>query len=155
VDSAVATIIGAAIGAVAGVGGAAVTAWRQTQMERQKSELSVWADFRNDILKDMWASHRAAVAAMTQFILRTQQVQYEGGNIADLKKDLDAYRSQIHRSIDLLTPTAIRSHKSSRKWLISCCSGTRRPRLGKYFGVNRSHLMITPSKEYVGNSLSI
>jgi hypothetical protein len=107
VDSAVATIIGAAIGAIAGVGGAAVTAWRQTQMERQKSELSVWADFRNDILKDMWASHRAAVAAMTDFILRTQEVKLAGGNVAHLKKDLDVYRSHIHRSIDLLTPTAL------------------------------------------------
>jgi hypothetical protein len=74
--------------------------------ERLKSELSVWAGFRNDVLKDMWTVHRAVVDAMTSVILRTQQAE-AGGKIADIQTDIMTYRSNVHRSIDLLTPRAV------------------------------------------------
>lgn len=74
--------------------------------ERLKTELSVWAGFRNDVLRDMWTVHRTVVDAMTDVILRTQQAA-AAKNIKEMEADITTYRHCVHRSIDLLTPRAL------------------------------------------------
>jgi hypothetical protein len=77
-----------------------------TSTERLKAELSVWADFRNDVLKDMWTAHRAVVGAMSNLVLATQRAAAKG-KLKELEDDITEYRSCVHRNIDLLTPRAV------------------------------------------------
>ena len=74
--------------------------------ERLKAELSVWAGFRNDLLKDMWAAHRAVVDAMTTVILGTQEAEARA-QLKAIEADIVTYRYCVHRSIDLLPPRSV------------------------------------------------
>jgi hypothetical protein len=74
--------------------------------ESLKTELSVWAGFRNDVLKQMWSAHRAVVDAMTNVILRTQQAEATK-ELSSIETEITSYRQCVHRSLDVLSPRAI------------------------------------------------
>ena len=72
------------------------------ELEVVKSELDVWATFRNETIKEMWKAHREIVASMTQVILAIQvSIPAAPGDAEDV---IVRYRRLIHQHIDLLTP---------------------------------------------------
>lgn len=62
-DQGVAVVLGAAVGAVAGMGGAALAGWRQSKLETEK-----WTRAREDQIR---ADLRAAVAALAKTLAST------------------------------------------------------------------------------------
>jgi len=77
------------------------------RLEALKSELSVWAKFRNDTLQDMWKAYRGVAGAMTAVILQTQQLSSSNTSLTALAPAIDEYRRAVHSSIDLLSPKAL------------------------------------------------
>lgn len=73
------------------------------ELEVVKSELSVWATFRNDTIKEMWDTHRQIVSAMTKVILQIQTAEPALLNEAAAPA-VEEYRRTIHQHIDLLSP---------------------------------------------------
>ena len=75
------------------------------ELETVKSDLSVWATFRNETIRQMWEAHRQIVAGMTKVILRVQALQpSEVGKATDAIGD---YRTLVHQHIDLLSPADV------------------------------------------------
>jgi hypothetical protein len=79
---------------------------KNRKLEFDKSDLSVWADLRKDILTEMWSGHRDIVKQMTAVILDVQALQGEE-NRSRLKSAIDEFRKAVHGQIDLLSPQAI------------------------------------------------
>ena len=78
----------------------------EKSLARERSELDVWAELRQDILAEIWRANRDIVRAMTALILKTQELARRK-KFALLKKPIDAYRQAVHGNIDLLSPRAV------------------------------------------------
>ena len=89
------------------------------KLETSKSELSVWAQLRNDVLSEIWDAHRQITSQMSNVILKAQEIISEQVDPYvevdyplqsfehEFKPTVEEYRYTIHVEFHVIDPVVI------------------------------------------------
>ena len=89
------------------------------QLETSKSELSVWAQLRTDVLAEIWNAHRQVTSQMSNVILKAQEIiakqvtsqTPQASSIQSFTQDfqptVEKYRYTIHTEFHVIDPEVI------------------------------------------------
>lgn len=78
-----------------------------TNLEREKSELSVWFELRKDILSERWQHHKTMVNEMTGVILSCQAQLYRTQGQDTTEESVELFRVKTHLSFALIPERAM------------------------------------------------
>jgi len=89
------------------------------KLETSKSELSVWAQLRSDVLSEIWNAHRQITSQMSNVILKAQEIISEQVDPYvevehplqplehEFKPTVEEYRYTIHSEFHVIDPMVI------------------------------------------------